>query len=41
MSNWHKETIKVISQKDDSLDVSCMIIQNQDGKYIVDIHEYL
>jgi hypothetical protein len=36
-----KYTIKAIEKKDDSLDVSCFIVQNKGGEYYVDVHEYL
>lgn len=36
-----RNAIKQIEKRDDSLDVSCMIIQQQNGEYVIDIHEYL
>ena len=39
--NILKDTLKSIEDKDDDLDVSCVIIQQHNGRYIVDIHEYL
>lgn len=36
-----KKTIKAISEKPDSLDVSCMVVRQEDGEYVVDIFEYL
>ena len=36
-----KKTIKEIEKESDNLDVSCLIVQQQDDDYIVDIHEYL
>lgn len=36
-----KQLIKAINTKDESFDASCIIIQQTDGEYKVDIHEYL
>jgi hypothetical protein len=35
------KTISVIKTQGDGLDVSCLIIQQQGGEYVVDVYEYL
>ena len=36
-----EKIIKEIKNCPDEIDVSCLIIQQQKGKYVTDIHEYL